>query len=830
MRGNTGWSERDAAPYLPYLGHIRPEVMLLDDGSLLAMGELDGLPCELADDAERNAVTRMLNGLWKTIADDNLTIATHLIRHRSVADLPPGVFPNAFSGTLDRLYRQRVLAGRLYQNRYLLSVLVAPRNPAGGAIGGRRLTRTLARLRQQPVGASDHLLLQLEDIWGAISRTLDAYGLRRLGLRDGRGGAFQFSAIAEALRLILTGDFLPVPLVSGPIGSAIYTDQVIFGRRAYEIRSPGTPRFGAIFGLREYPAVTFPGMLDHVLSLPFPLVLSQSFGFLARHDATGKLALKQNQMTAAGDKALSQIDELTDAQDHLASGHLAMGAHHLSLAIYADTIATLNAQAGIARTALADAGAVAVQETLGNEAAYFAQLPGNTVWRTRPGAITTRNFAALSGFDAFPRGAAHGHWGPALVRFRTTAGTPYDFVPHVGDVGMTAIFGKTGQGKTTLMLFLLALFPRYFTERGGAVVFFDKDRGGELLCRAVGGRYLEIRGGVDSGLAPLRGLEDNSQSVAFLVDWVGGLITQDGHGPLPPDDEARLARGIAALLRMPPALRSFAGLRQFLDWRNPLGAGARLERWCRGGSLGWAFDGEADHVALDAGMCGFDLTAILENPTVCAPAASYLLHRIRNALDGRRFVLSCDEFNFYLLNPLFAKIWADFYLTARKANAVVMLATQEPGPVLASPMGQSILNQCQTLIFCPTPGADERVYCGGLAGGLATAGGSAGGSGGGGGAGARGGPGAGGPSLNLTAGEFRALREDMLPGSRQYLIKRDSGSVIVDFDIGAIPECVAVLSTRKTTAAFAEALRAAHGDAPEAWLPAFMSRCHEAVD
>lgn len=825
MRGNTGWSERDAAPYLPYLGHVSPDVMLLDDGSLLAMGELDGVPCELADDAERNAVTRMLNGLWKTIADDNLTIATHLIRHRSVADLPPGVFPNAFSGTLDRLYRQRVLAGRLYQNRYLLSVLVAPRNPAGGAIGGRRLTRTLARLRQQPVGASDHLLLQLEDIWGAISRTLDAYGLRRLGLRDGRGGAFQFSAIAEALRLILTGEFLPVPLVSGPIGSAIYTDQVIFGQRAYEIRSPGAARFGAIFGLREYPAVTFPGMLDHVLSLPFPLVLSQSFGFLARHDATGKLALKQNQMTAAGDKALSQIDELTDAQDHLASGHLAMGAHHLSLAIYADTIATLNAQAGIARTALADAGAVAVQETLGNEAAYFAQLPGNTIWRTRPGAITTRNFAALSGFDAFPRGATHGHWGPALVRFRTTAGTPYDFVPHVGDVGMTAIFGKTGQGKTTLMLFLLALFPRYFTERGGAVVFFDKDRGGELLCRAVGGRYLEIRGGVDSGLAPLRGLDDNSQSVAFLVDWVGGLITQDGHGPLPPDDEARLARGIAALLRMPPALRSFAGLRQFLDWRNPLGAGARLERWCRGGSLGWAFDGEADHVALDAGMCGFDLTAILENPTVCAPAASYLLHRIRNALDGRRFVLSCDEFNFYLLNPLFAKIWADFYLTARKANAVVMLATQEPGPVLASPMGQSIINQCQTLIFCPTPGADERVYCGGQAGGLATAGGSAGGSGGGGGAGARGGPG-----LNLTAGEFRALREDMLPGSRQYLIKRDSGSVIVDFDIGAIPECVAVLSTRKTTAAFAEALRAAHGDAPEAWLPAFMSRCHEAVD
>ncbi len=258
MRGNTGWSERDAAPYLPYLGHVRPDVMLLDDGSLLAMGELDGVPCELADDAERNATVRMLNALWKTIADDNLTIATHLVRHQQVADLPGGgVFPNAFSATLDRRYRQRILAGRLYQNSYFLSVIVAPRNPAGGAVGGRRLTRTLARLRQQPVDASDQLLLQLDDIWGAISRTLEGYGLRRLGLRGGyrgRSSSVQFSVIAEALRLILTGEFLPVPLVSGPIGAAIYTDQVIFGRRAYEIRGPGAPRFGTIFGLREYPA------------------------------------------------------------------------------------------------------------------------------------------------------------------------------------------------------------------------------------------------------------------------------------------------------------------------------------------------------------------------------------------------------------------------------------------------------------------------------------------------------------------------------------------------------------------------------------------------
>ena len=220
------------------------------------------------------------------------------------------------------------------------------------------------------------------------------------------------------------------------------------------------------------------------------------------------------------------------------------------------------------------------------EAAYFAQLPGNLGWRTRPGAISSRNFAHLAGFDAFPRGQKEGRWGPAMLRLKTTAATPYDYVPHVDDVGMTAIFGRIGSGKTTFLLFLLAMFDQYMVDRGGAVVFFDKDRGGELLVRAVGGRYLVVRSGEASGLAPLCGLDNTAASRAFLVKWLKALIALDDHGPLPPEDDRRLARAVGGVMKMPRELRSLEGLRQFLGWRDPKGAGARLERWCRGGALG----------------------------------------------------------------------------------------------------------------------------------------------------------------------------------------------------------------------------------------------------
>jgi type IV secretion system protein VirB4 len=734
--------------------------------------------------------------LWRNIADDTLTVCAHLVRHRRIDALPRPMFRNAFSAELDQVYRERVLADRLYENSWFLSLVKRPRDPAGGAVGGPRFARMAARLRRRGTAVAPELLAELDDLWGAAARGLEAYDLRRLGLRE--TGPVVFSEIAEALRLILTAEYLPVPLVSGPLGSVIYTDRAIFGRRAYEIWAPGASLFGAIFGFREYPATTWPGMLDPMLSLPSRLVLSQSFSFLARPDALGKLTLKANQMTAAGDKAVSQIDGLVAAQDQLASGEFVMGMHHLSLAVYADSLAELDGRAGTARGELANCGAVVAQESLGMEAAYFAQLPGNLDWRARPGAISSRNFAHLAGFDAFPRGERQGRWGAAMLRLKTTAATWYDYLPHVDDVGMTAIFGRIGSGKTTFLLFLLAMFDQYMTARDGAVVFFDKDRGGELLVRAVGGNYLIVRSGEPSGLAPLSGLDDTPASRMFLVKWLKALIALDGHGPLQPEDDARLARAVTGVMKLPRELRSLEGLRQFLGWRDPKGAGARLERWCRGGALDWAFDGGHDAIDLGAGIIGFDLTQILGDRTIVEPAAHYLLHRIRSVVDGRRFVLSCDEFRAYLINPQFAEMWEDFMLTVRKSNAIVLLVTQQPEHVLGSAFGATLVGQCFTKIFFPTPTADGRVYR---------------------------------DELHLTDGEFRAIREDMLPGSRQFLIKRETGSVIVDFDLSAMPECVAVLSSRANTVRFAERLRHEFGsEDPAAWLPEFMSRFREAID
>jgi type IV secretion system protein VirB4 len=310
-------------------------------------------------------------------------------------------------------------------------------------------------------------------------------------------------------------------------------------------------------------------------------------------------------MIGARDKATSQIAGLDEAADALASNEFVMGAHHLSLAVYGNSLAEVEDRAGRARGRLADSGAVVVEERLGLEAAFWSQLPGNIEWRTRPGTINSRNFAGLSSFDNFPAGQRRGHWGRPIARFRTDGGTSYEYVPHVIDVAMTIIFGPIGSGKTALLMFLLAMFEQSMVDQNrvsgtrGSVVFFDKDRGGELLVRASGGAYLELRRGEASGMSPLRGLRNSEADRDFLRGWIIALIQSDGKGTLNPDDEKKLERAITRQLNMPVELRSLAGLREFLGHSDPMGIGPRLDKWCRGNALGWAFDGDRDDVAID---------------------------------------------------------------------------------------------------------------------------------------------------------------------------------------------------------------------------------------
>ena len=208
MLGDNGRIERSAGKYLPYIGHIGPQAVLLDSGALMAVAHVEGQPFELADHAARNARQRLLNTLYRNIADDNVAIYTHLVRHANMTPEMSKHYRSGFAAALDAAYRKTVLAGRLYRNDYFITLIVWPRNALGAGVGNK-----WSKWSRKFPTVAEGLARELEDQWFVLANGLEGFGLRRLGVYERDG--IMFSEIAEALRLIITGRHLRVPVEIG---------------------------------------------------------------------------------------------------------------------------------------------------------------------------------------------------------------------------------------------------------------------------------------------------------------------------------------------------------------------------------------------------------------------------------------------------------------------------------------------------------------------------------------------------------------------------------------------------------------------------------------
>jgi len=108
------------------------------------------------------------------------------------------------------------------------------------------------------------------------------------------------------------------------------------------------------------------------------------------------------------------------------------------------------------------------------------------------------------------------------------------------DTGHTLICGPTGSGKTVFIGFLVAMLSR----QGATQVVFDKDRGLEILIRALGGEYCPLKNGQATGFNPLK-LPPTALNVEFLKSWLRVLVRPPASGaPLSVRQQADLDQAL----------------------------------------------------------------------------------------------------------------------------------------------------------------------------------------------------------------------------------------------------------------------------------------------
>ena len=805
-------SDIPAARNIPMGAPISPYVIKLrENGDLVSTWRLHGMSFETASEGEiGDAKRQLVNFLHSVRASDRAeptAIWVHRVR-RKTTDRLEGKFTSNFAAQLDKKYWDGLSDKQMLRNELYFSLVMRPTQGMSRADKKARLKNAEALI--------DHdkqALERMEVLCGQVSASMHKYGGRRLGTYErlsGTGKKITCSEQGAFYKWLITGVHEELPLQTGPMAEYLCDARIFAGdtNGIVQISHPSKKTFIGYMDLLDYPAVTEPGINNCLFNGSYEFVESQSFSFLSKREGIEALELQMKRLISSGEGSPEQIGDMEHAIEDVKNGRVFMGEYHYSLGIFGDDVRSTQQNMAMARTSLQeDSGFKVATVDLVPECAHFAQLPGNWKWRTREAKLTSKNFASLAPLHNYDMGKRDGNpWGAAVTMLETPARQPYYFNFHDSPMGKnslgekvpgnTFICGQTGSGKTAFMGFLFCQLMKVPKLRG---LFFDKDRGGETMIRALRGRYRQLRRGEPTGFNPFQ-WEPTPRNVQFVKSLVLQCASRGGQDTLNIREENALFAAVDRVFALPNKQdRRISAILQFTGADSDLGA--RLVKWCRTrtkvGDYAWVLDNAHDTTDFSgASIFGFDCTDFLGDME-CGPVIiAYILEAAETLLNGDPFFYVMEEFAKLVASKAqtLVEFARDKQTTIRKLNGFGIFVTQSPSQVNSHPIGATLREQCVTQIFLPNPAADYTDYVDGF---------------------------------KLTETEFGVIKQLALD-SRTFLVKQGSRSALCKLDLGHMREELEVISGTMDNVVLLDQLRAELGsEDPDVWMGPFLRGIQE---
>jgi type IV secretion system protein VirB4 len=778
-----------ASTHIPFSNLVTDFVVSTKNGDYMSTWSIQGLAFEGLSEAETNARMDALNLFIRSLSNGKFAFWIHRIR-RPISDelsLPE----SGFSRDLVKKYQDTLKNGGLMATELYLTVIYRPFLQKTGQFFSRVFG-------DNKVDTKSSILKTIEILDGldtTMKSALGKYGITRLTSYFENG--IKYNRQLEFYSYLLNGHWWKIPQKNIPIANYIATSRHRFESQIMSTSDTYGTRYSAFVDLKDYADFTYPGILNTLLSVNCEYVETQSFSPLTSADAARDIKLQRDRLTVSGDDAISQVEALNHALDHLISGRFSYGSYHYTIQIKGDSLDAVKVGRSRVIEELQSAGSgflgVPIEGVISD--AFWAQLPSNWGNRPRVGHLSSRNFSGMCSFHNYSSGKRNGNpWGEALAMMKTVASQPYYFNFHATDIGddsfdtkplgNTQIIGQSGGGKTVLALFLLNSLSKYSAQ----TVYFDKDRGAEIAIRRAGGSYLSIIRGEPSGFAPLK-LDPTPENLLLWEDLIKFCSTITNQEHTPQEDE-EIHHAVVAVSLLPKELRSFEAVRQNLPQIDNDGIAARLKKWCYGERLGWALDNDDDLLHFESGVTnGFDYTELLDDDLVMPAVMMYLMFRVENIIDGRRFVFFMDEYWKALSCSYFEDFAKNKQKTIRKQNGLGVYMTQSPYDTLKSPIARALIEQTATFIFLPNPTADHGDYVDGF---------------------------------KLTETEYEIVKS--LPeGSRYFLVKQGNNVAVVTLDLKGFTNELKILSGTTDAVFRLDSLRARLGDSPSLWIEPFLN-------
>ena len=693
------------ADYLPWACLVAPGIVLNKDGSFQRTIRYRGPDLDSATDTELVAVSARLNNVLRRFGEG---WALFFEAERVPANQYPGHrFADAASWLVDQeRYASFSADGAHHESRYYLTLLYLPPPEHQG--------RAERLLYERQDGYSDET-----NVWGQLGwfETETTRALELLASILPEAVALDDAETLAYLHGTISDKRHPVAVPSIPTHlDAILCDTPFLGGVE--------PKLGRqhlrLLTVTGFPNTTTPGLLDALNDLGFAYRWTTRWIALDKIQANRQLTKLRRQWFSKRKSVAAVLREVmfnrestlvdSDADNKAADADEALqelGADDVAFGYLTTTLVVGDPDPKRADEKLLalerivnGRGFTTIRENLNAVEAWLGSLPGNPYANVRQPIVHTLNLAHMMPVSAVWAGPEKNRHldAPPLMMTETRGATPFRLDLHSGDVGHAFVVGPTGSGKSVLLSLLAMQFRRFI---GSQVAIFDRGRSARAASLAMGGESIELGLEGTLSLQPLARIDEPGE-LAFALEWVSGLVTNEGVA-ITPEIKDALWTALKSLASAPQAERTLTGLAVLVQ---SSALSQALAPYTLEGPYGHLLDGASENLSL-SDVLHVEMEPLMQHKRLIPPVLTYLFHRLEARFGGRPTLLVLDEAWTFLDEPMFAARIREWLKTLRKKNVAVLFATQSLADIERSAIAPALIESCPTRIFLPNDRALE---------------------------------------------------------------------------------------------------------------------------
>ncbi|QKF77303.1 VirB3 family type IV secretion system protein [Arcobacter defluvii] len=768
--------------FIPFSSLIKKDIVLTKDFNLVSSWKIQGISFEVESDENQDFIKILLANVFQSFSSEPVSFYFHSTRFDIDTDLK-AKYDNSYLQEINDLYYLSFSKGNSKSTDLYLTMIYNP------FLNNLEKSKFLSSSPEKSRKELLNYISKFHDYSNRLEANLSKFVAKKLKIYEKEGKTF--STQLELYNYLLGGKFQKVRALNTPVSEYLIGSlkNIQFSNDLVQLNYiDGTKKFAQLIEIKDYTSITFTGILDILMYLDVNYTLTQSFTPMQRNKAKEKLKKQKKHFKSTDDDSITQEAEFDIALDRLTNGDLCFGNYHFSLSVFGETIEETKSNTNKVITCLQDIGLQVILADIALPSSYFSQIPCNFGLRPRVSPVTNENFASLIALHNFAKGRKkNNQWGDAITILKTPSKQIYYFNIHAekskndfGEftLGNFLVLGQSGGGKTAMLQFLnnqllkfanKETFPKNIPDnlKKMTLVYLDKDYGAKGNILSAGGRYINIQNGLETGFNPfmIENTKNNKRNLQILMKI---LVTANGE-VLKTSEEKELANAIDFIMDFIPLSKRKYGISLLLenltdDNTDENSLKQRFSLWKKGAKYGWVFDNENDLLDFpdDINIFGIDGTEFLNDPDVSAPLSFYILWRVTNLIDGRRFGLIADEFWQWFANLLIQEEIFNKLKTIRKENGFIGMASQSVEDVLKLKIARAIVEQTSTHIFFPNEKANKDDYVEGL---------------------------------SCTEEEFNIIK-NFNTGMYPFLIKRGKEAAIVTLDLSTLgKENISIIST-----------------------------------